>query len=76
MAQGRTNAGIEQSLYLSSSTVEKHVNSIFSKLRLPATGVHRRVAAVLAFLQRNGNEASDRFQERELSKGPKCTFAL
>lgn len=58
MAQGRTNAGIEQSLYLSSSTVEKHVNSIFTKLRLPATGVHRRVAAVLAFLQRNGNEAS------------------
>ncbi|HJV98145.1 MAG TPA: response regulator transcription factor [Arthrobacter sp.] len=57
MAQGRTNAGIEQSLYLSSSTVEKHVNSIFTKLNLPATGVHRRVAAVLTFLQRNGNDA-------------------
>jgi DNA-binding NarL/FixJ family response regulator len=54
MAQGRTNAGIEQSLYLSSSTVEKHVNAIFTKLRLPATGVHRRVAAVLAFLQSDG----------------------
>ena len=51
MAQGKTNAGIEQSLFLSSSTVEKHVNSIFTKLRLPETGVHRRVAAVLAFLQ-------------------------
>ncbi|MFD2361859.1 MULTISPECIES: response regulator transcription factor [unclassified Arthrobacter] len=51
MAQGKTNAGIEQSLFLSASTVEKHVNSIFSKLRLPSTGVHRRVAAVLAFLQ-------------------------
>ncbi len=53
MAQGKTNAGIEQSLYLSSSTVEKHVNAIFTKLRLPATGVHRRVAAVLAFLQKD-----------------------
>jgi DNA-binding NarL/FixJ family response regulator len=51
MALGRTNAGIEQALFLSSSTVEKHVNSIFTKLSLPDTGVHRRVAAVLAFLQ-------------------------
>ena len=58
MAQGRTNAGIEQSLYLSSSTVEKHVNAIFTKLRLPATGVHRRVAAVLAFLQSDGHEVT------------------
>jgi hypothetical protein len=38
--------------------VEKHVNSIFTKLRIPATGVHRRVAAVLAFLQRDGHEAN------------------
>jgi len=51
MAQGKTNAGIEQSLYLSASTVEKHVTAIFTKLRLPETGVHRRVAAVLALLQ-------------------------
>ena len=29
MAQGRTNAGIEQALHLSGSTVEKHVNAIF-----------------------------------------------
>ncbi|MFE5672664.1 response regulator [Agromyces sp. NPDC056523] len=58
MARGRTNAGIEQSLFLSSSTVEKHVNAIFTKLRLPESGVHRRVAAVLAFLQDgNGGEA-------------------
>ncbi|WP_457963218.1 response regulator transcription factor [Arthrobacter sp. D1-29] len=57
MARGRTNAGIEQALYLSSSTVEKHVNAIFTKLHIPATGVHRRVAAVLAFLQNDGTEA-------------------
>lgn len=54
MAAGKTNAGIEQSLFLSSSTVEKHVNAIFTKLRLPESGVHRRVAAVLAFLQDGG----------------------
>ena len=54
MAAGKTNAGIEQALFLSSSTVEKHVNAIFTKLRLPESGVHRRVAAVLAFLQNDG----------------------
>jgi DNA-binding NarL/FixJ family response regulator len=51
MAQGKTNAGIEGTLHLSASTVEKHVNSIFAKLRLAEAPVHRRVAAVLAFLQ-------------------------
>ena len=51
MAQGETNAGIEQSLHLSASTVEKHVNSIFAKLRLADAPVHRRVAAVLTFLK-------------------------
>ena len=35
---GKTNAGIEQALFLSSSTVEKHVNAIFTKLRLPEIG--------------------------------------
>ena len=51
MAQGKTNAGIEQALHLSSSTIEKHVNSIFTKLQLSDAPVHRRVAAVLAFLE-------------------------
>lgn len=51
MAQGKTNAGIEQALHLSSSTVEKHVSSIFDKLGLAEEPVHRRVAAVLAFLR-------------------------
>ena len=54
MAAGKTNAAIERALFLSTSTVEKHVNAIFTKLRLPETGVHRRVAAVLAFLQSDG----------------------
>ena len=51
MAQGETNAGIERALHLSGSTVEKHVNSIFSKLGLADAPVHRRVAAVLTFLK-------------------------
>ena len=51
MAQGETNAGIEKALHLSSSTVEKHVNAIFGKLRLADAPVHRRVAAVLTFLK-------------------------
>ena len=50
MAEGQTNAGIAAAVPVVSS-VEKHVNAIFTKLRLPETGVHRRVAAVLAFLQ-------------------------
>jgi DNA-binding NarL/FixJ family response regulator len=51
MARGETNAGIEQALHLSGSTVEKHVNAIFSKLQLAEAPVHRRVAAVLTFLR-------------------------
>lgn len=51
MAEGRTNAGIAETLYLSESAVSKHVNSIFAKLGLREEAqVHRRVAAVLAFL--------------------------
>lgn len=54
MARGRTNAGIERALHLSTSTVEKHVSSIFDKLDLAEEPVHRRVAAVLTFLQHPG----------------------
>ncbi|ONI79704.1 DNA-binding response regulator [Actinosynnema sp. ALI-1.44] len=56
MAQGKTNAGIEQAVHLSASTVEKHVNSIFTKLELAEQPVHRRVAAVLAFLRERPSE--------------------
>ncbi|HEX2317918.1 MAG TPA: response regulator transcription factor [Streptosporangiaceae bacterium] len=52
MAQGRGNAGIAQALFLSESSVEKHVNAIFAKLDLASEHqVHRRVAAVLTFLR-------------------------
>lgn len=52
MAQGKSNPGIAAALSLSESAVEKHVGSILAKLgRSDEQGVHRRVAAVLAFLQ-------------------------
>ena len=51
MAEGRSNAGIAQELWVTEGTVEKHVHSILMKLRLPETeGDHRRVLAVLTFL--------------------------
>jgi DNA-binding NarL/FixJ family response regulator len=52
MAEGRSNAGIAQQLWVTEGTVEKHVHSILGKLRLPETeGDHRRVLAVLTFLE-------------------------
>lgn len=53
MAEGRSNASIADVLFISQSAVEKHINSIFSKLALSSdeTDTHRRVAAVLAFLR-------------------------
>lgn len=51
MAQGKNNAAVAASLVLSERAVEKHINSIFSKLHLTTEpGVHRRVKAVLLFL--------------------------
>jgi DNA-binding NarL/FixJ family response regulator len=55
MAQGKTNAGIAGALFLSEKAVEKHINSIFSKLALSQEpNVHRRVKAVLMFLTEQG----------------------
>jgi serine/threonine-protein kinase PknK len=52
MAEGRSNAGIAQRIWVTEGTVEKHVRSILSKLDLPETGDgHRRVLAVVAFLE-------------------------
>ncbi|MEV7559140.1 response regulator [Streptomyces sp. NPDC048331] len=51
MAEGRSNGGIAAELVVSESAVAKHINSIFTKLDLPpADGDHRRVLAVLRFL--------------------------
>ncbi|MDQ1553715.1 MAG: hypothetical protein QOK46_793 [Microbacteriaceae bacterium] len=53
MAEGRTNAAIASGLVIGVGAVEKNVTSIFQKLGLDDSGTdHRRVLAVLAWLQR------------------------
>ncbi len=55
MAQGKNNAAIAASLVLSERAVEKHINSLFSKLGLSEErDVSRRVKAVLLFLSDQG----------------------
>jgi DNA-binding NarL/FixJ family response regulator len=52
MAEGRSNQAIADRLFVTPKTVEAHTASIFSKLELvPAPDDHRRVLAVLAFLE-------------------------
>ena len=51
IAQGKNNAAVAESLVLSVRAVEKHINSLFSKLGLSeATDTSRRVKAVLLYL--------------------------
>ena len=55
MAEGLPNGGIAQRLFVTEGAVEKHVTSIFQKLRLePAETDHRRVLAVLRYLEDRG----------------------
>jgi len=52
IAQGRSNTSIAERLVIGTGAVEKHVSSLFSKLGLPESASdHRRVLAVLAYLQ-------------------------
>lgn len=51
MATGLPNAAIADRMYLSLSSVEKHVSAIFAKLDLGEEQAHRRVAAVLTYLE-------------------------
>jgi DNA-binding NarL/FixJ family response regulator len=51
MAEGRSNKGIADALYISAGVVEKHAANIFAKLGLPTTDANnRRVLAVLRYL--------------------------
>ena len=51
VAEGRSNRAISKQLYLSPRAVERHVQGIFQKLRLPESeDDNRRVLAVLALL--------------------------
>ena len=52
MAEGRSNKAIATELIVSEGAVQKHIGNIFTKLDLlPSDGDHRRVLAVLAWLQ-------------------------
>ena len=52
MAEGKSNIGIAQTLFVSEASVEKHITAIFRKLGIaPASTEHRRVHAVLKYLQ-------------------------
>ncbi len=55
MAEGKNNAAVAASLFLTERAVEKHINSLFHKLGLSEEpNVHRRVMAVLTFLREGG----------------------
>jgi DNA-binding NarL/FixJ family response regulator len=56
MAEGRTNGSIAGHLVVTEGAVEKHVTNIFIKLGLPpADQAHRRVLAVLRYLEHGGD---------------------
>ncbi|GAA5107985.1 response regulator transcription factor [Haloechinothrix salitolerans] len=59
MAQGLSNVAIVGRLVVSAGAVEKHIGNIFSKLGLDgSTDEHRRVRAVLTYLNRHGDHVS------------------
>jgi DNA-binding NarL/FixJ family response regulator len=61
LAQGKTDRGVADALFVTRKTVEAHVRSILSKLDLPSdASENRRVHAVLAFLQHTGNRELNR----------------
>ncbi|WP_166851158.1 response regulator transcription factor [Isoptericola sp. BMS4] len=58
MAEGRSNSGIAERLVVGLPAVEKHVTSILDKLGLPpAPDDHRRVLAVLRWMEQNGDRS-------------------
>jgi DNA-binding NarL/FixJ family response regulator len=59
MAEGRTDRGIREALWLSQKTIEAHARNIFRKLDIPATpSDNRRVHAVLTFLRATARRPS------------------
>ena len=59
LAEGRTDRGIAQLLYVTPKTVEAHVRSVFRKLDLPSEATdNRRVHAVLTFLRARAQTSS------------------
>ncbi len=56
IAEGRSNGAIAASMFITGKAVDKHINSIFTKLDLPLdSDDNRRVLAVLRYLQDTAN---------------------
>jgi DNA-binding NarL/FixJ family response regulator len=61
MAEGKSNRGIAETLFVSEAAVEKHVSAIFRKLDIePSAMEHRRVLAVVRYLRESGQSLPDR----------------
>jgi DNA-binding NarL/FixJ family response regulator len=55
MAEGKSNQGIAEALFVTNAAVEKHVGNIFRKLEIEAVATeHRRVLAVLRYVRAEG----------------------
>jgi DNA-binding NarL/FixJ family response regulator len=64
IAEGKSNSAIAQTLSLTKRAVEKHVNSIFAKLKLGSSGeLSPRVTAALMFLAESPSEAAKRLAD-------------
>lgn len=70
IAEGKSNGAIAESLVLTKRAVEKHINSIFSKLGLPETGdVSRRVKATLIYLSEQEVRLTDQTPSGQPGQG-------
>lgn len=59
MAEGKSNRGIAETLFVSEASVEKHVTAIFRKLEIDSASTeHRRVHAVLTYVRRRDGPRS------------------
>ena len=71
MAEGRSNQGIASRLVVTEHAVEKHVRNIFQKLGIHTDAEdHRRVLAVLAFLQSGPGRPDDLTRQRRPFRRP------
>jgi DNA-binding NarL/FixJ family response regulator len=71
MGQGKSNHGIAEALVVTVSAVERHVTSIFAKLALPHEAKdHRRVLAVLRYLQHRPSARPQRTSREALTPQP------
>ena len=76
MAEGRSNQGIRETLWLSPKTVETHIRSLFNKLGLrDAPEDNRRVLAVLAYLSSSAEHGDDADHVADQSPSPERRLA-